>query len=103
MNKMYLQSDNGGYGVLVTDGLGHWWYWHEHWLPVDLNAPSDEGNAEIIRVAIENGEMYDANDFVNEAEDERMIIDYTGRRTIEEIDSYENKGRDFDLTTWIEI
>lgn len=23
MSKMYLQHDNGGYGLLITDGAGH--------------------------------------------------------------------------------
>lgn len=46
MARMFLQSDNGGYGVLVTDGE-KWYYWSEYRaLSVDLDANTNEDNAE---------------------------------------------------------
>lgn len=105
MAKMYLQSDNGGYGVLITDG-NKWYYWSEYNLPVSLEADTDEENAEIIRKAISGGEMYDADDFITEFNveelSERHIATYDGM-TIEKIDTFENIGRFCDFTYYTEI
>ena len=101
---MFLQSDNGGYGVLVTDGE-KWYYWSEHRaLPVNLDADTDEENAEIIRNAIKNGDLYSADDFITEMSDldESHIPAFDGM-TIEQIDEYENKDRDCDFTAYVEI
>lgn len=105
MAKMYLQHDNGGYGVLITDG-NKWYFWSEYYLPVSLESDTDEENAEIIRKAILNGNMYDADDFITEfnAEElaERHIAAYDGM-TIKEIDTFENSKRFCDLTYYTEI
>lgn len=105
MTKMYLQNDNGGYGILITDG-NKWYYWSEYNLPVSLEADTDEENAEIIRKAILNGDMYDADDFITEfnAEElaERYIAAYDGM-TIEDINTFENSKRFCDLTYYTEI
>lgn len=104
MARMFLQSDNGGYGVLVTDGE-RWYYWSEYRaLSVGLNADTDEENAEIIRRAIRSGDLYSADDFITEMTDldESYIPAYDGM-TIEQIDEYENKDRDCDFTAYIEI
>lgn len=114
-NKMYLQNDNGGYGILIQDTeSGKWYYWSEYHLPVDLNGETDEENAEIIRAAIENGDMYDADDFIaaNDYAEEHEIEEYAGMN-IEEIDRKENYVKDIysgdiypmghDLTSWIAI
>lgn len=103
MARMFLQSDNGGYGVLIGDGE-KWYYWNDYNLPVELDADTDEENAEIIRNAINSGDMYNADDFITDAADvdERYISAYDGM-TIEQIDEYENKDRDFDFTTYVEI
>lgn len=101
---MFLQSDNGGYGVLVTDGE-KWYYWSEYRvLPVNLDADTDEENAEIIRRAIKSGDLYSANDFITEMTDldESYIPAYDGM-TIEEIDRFENSDRFCDFTTYTEI
>lgn len=109
MSKMYLQSDNGGYGLLITDERGAWWYWSEYGLPICLNERdeadrlSDELNAEKIRRAIANGDLYDADDFVSECDDEHHIKEYTGLMNIDAVSAYENNGRDFDLTKYAEI
>lgn len=34
--KMYLQEDNGGWGLLYTDGDGNWFYMQEYDLPIDF-------------------------------------------------------------------
>lgn len=103
---MYLQSDNGGYGVLISNGTD-WFYWSEYHLPVDLDGETDAENADIIRDAIACGEMYDVDDFVNECENEdiyaeRIIPAYHGMN-IDEIDRMENGGRDCDFIKYIEI
>lgn len=102
---MYLQRDNGGYGVLITDG-NKWYYWSEYNLPVSLEADTDEENAEIIRKAISGGEMYDADDFITEFNTEelaeRHIAAYDGM-TIKEIDTFENSKIFCDFTKYIEI
>lgn len=109
MSKMYLQSDNGGYGLLITDERGAWWYWGEYALPVHLNERdednnlNDELNAEKIRKAITDGELYDADDFVSECDDEHHIKEYTGLMSIDAVSAYENNERDFDLTEYTEI
>lgn len=109
MSKMYLQSDNGGYGLLVTDERGAWWYWSEYALPICLNERdeddrlNDELNVEKIRKAIADGELYDADEFVSECDDEHHIKAYTGLMNIDAVSAYENNGRDFDLTEYIEI
>lgn len=96
MNKMYLQSDNGGYGILIQDTKSRkWYYWSEYHLPVDLNGETDEENAAIIRAAIENGDMYDADDFITDAEDtdEHEIAAYEGL-SLDDIDRMENYEQD---------
>lgn len=109
MSKIYLQSDNGGYGLLITDERGAWWYWGEYGLPVDLNERdeddrlNDKLNVEKIRRAIADGELYAADDFVSECDDEHRIKEYTGLMSIDAVSAYENNGRDFDLTEYTEI
>ena len=103
MARMFLQSDNGGYGVLIGDGE-KWYYWSEYNLPVELDADTNKENAEIIRNAINSGDMYNADDFITESADldERHISAYDGM-TFEQIDEYENKDRDCDFTAYVEI
>lgn len=114
-NKMYLQSDNGGNGILIQDiETNRWYYWSEYHLPIDLASETDEENAEIIRAAIESGNMYDADDFITETDDaeEHEIEEYAGMN-IEEIDRKENYVKDIysgdvhpaghDLTSWAAI
>lgn len=115
MNKMYLQSDNGGYGILIQDTESRkWYYWSEHHLPVVLDEETDEENAAIIRAAIESDDMYDADDFVTETEDtgEHEIAAYTGL-SLDDIDRIENYEQDIysgdvhpkicDTTNWTAI
>lgn len=114
MSKMYLQSDNGGYGLLITDGAGHWYYWQENDLPVSLDARDEDGdlndelNAEKIRAAVADGDLYDAEDFISECDNDQIraehIIDaYDGMTDINAVSAYENGDRDFDFTEYTEI
>lgn len=96
MNKMYLQNDNGGYGILIQDTENRkWYYWSEYHLPVDLDGETDEKNAAIIRAAIESGDMYDADDFITDTEDtdEHEIAAYEGL-SLDDIDHMENYEQD---------
>ena len=107
-NKMYLQRDNGGYGVLILDGAHRkWYYWGEYAIPADLIGETDEENAEIISKKIVNGMFDDADDFINEYSDhelaEHHIEAYDGLTDIAAVDSYENDNRDCDKTSWVEI
>ena len=106
--EMFLQSDNGGNGILVTDGWGHWFYWGESELPIVLDADTAEENAEKIRAAVESYELYDAADFVNECNDSETneahaVKEYDGILDIEALEAYENAGRTIDATKYIAI
>lgn len=106
--EMFLQSDNGGNGILVTDGWGHWFYWSESELPIALDADTAEENAERIREAINNFELYDAADFVNECNNSETneahaVKEYNGLLDIEALEAYENAGRTMDTTKYISI
>lgn len=115
MNTMFLQRDNGGYGILIQNAdSGKWYYWSEYHLPVELNGETDEENALKIRIAIDNGDMYNADEFITETEDadEHEISAYEGL-SIDDIDRLENYEQDSnsgdvhskncDRTDWITI
>lgn len=106
--EMFLQSDNGGNGILVTDGWGHWFYWDESELPITLDADTAEENAERIRAAVNGFELYDAADFVNECNNPEIneahaVTEYNGLLDIEALEAYENAGRTIDTTKYIAI
>lgn len=106
--EMFLQSDNGGNGILVTDGWGNWFYWHESELPITLDADTAEENAERIRAAVKSFELYDAADFVNECNNPAIyaahaVEEYDGLLDIEALEAYENAGRTIDTTKYIAI
>ena len=106
--EMFLQSDTGGNGILVTDGWGHWLYWHESELPIALDADTAEKNAERIRAAVKGFELYDAADFVNECNNPAIneahaVEEYDGLLDIEALNVYENVGRTIDTTKYIKI
>lgn len=115
-NRMYLQSDNGGNGILIQDIENRkWYYWDESQLPVFLNGSDDE-NVAAIKAAIASGDMYDSEDWFNEFSDDELsehyISEYDGM-SLNEIDSMENYETDIysgdrrplghDETHWIEI
>ena len=105
--KMYLQEDNGGFGLLITDGFGHWFYWGENELPVELTENAAT-NVKILQDAIQSGEMYNARDFVDECINfdtftAHIIKRYTKSASINDIAAIENSERDFDFTKWFAV
>ena len=105
--KMFMQEDNGGFGILVTDGMGFWYYWGENDLPVNLTENAAT-NVRIIREAIESGEMYNARDFIDETLDidthrKHIIVRYTKCESIDEVSEIENRDRYFDKTEYYYI
>lgn len=104
MIKMYIEYNNGNNGILLTDG-SHWMYLDAAEITADIS--KEETAAENVRSAIENGDLYGAEDLWEECfDDEHHISEYDGL-TLDEIDTavnYENgmpKGHD--CTTWEEI
>lgn len=108
--KMYLQEDNGGFGLLITDGLGHWFYWGENELPVELTENAAT-NVKILREAIQNGDMYGAKDFINECIDfdtfdtfsKHNIPRYFKSANINDIALIENSERSCDFIKWFAV
>ena len=105
--KMYLQEDNGGFGLLITDGFGHWFYWGENELPVKLTENAAT-NVIMLREAIQSGEMYGAMDFINECLDidtfaKHNIRRYVKTASINDIALIENSERSCDFTEWLAV
>lgn len=109
--KMYLQEDNGGFGLLITDGFGRWFYWGENELPVELTENAAT-NVIMLREAIQNEEMYNAKDFIMECYDNEQcftkhcIERYTNNpcaTNINDIALIENSERSCDFTEWFVV
>lgn len=105
--KMYLQEDNGGFGLLITDGFGHWFYWGENELPVKLTENAAT-NVILLREAIQNGDMYGAKDFINECIDfdtfyKHNIPRYVKSANINDIALIENSERRRDFIEWFAV
>lgn len=104
MIKMYIEYNNGNNGILLTDG-NQWIYLDASEITADIS--TEETAAENVRNAIENGDLYCAEDLWEECfDDEHHISEYDGL-TLDEIDTAVNyegempKGND--CTTWEEI
>lgn len=105
--KMYLQEDNAGFGLLITDGFGYWFYWGENVLPVELTENAAT-NVRILQDAINSGEMYGAKEFVDECLVDEIFRDhniprYTKAVNVNDIAAIENSERSCDFTTWYVI
>lgn len=106
--RMYVMDDNGGRGILLN--VGNAWTYNDctpsgTYGDVDILSGSPESAAQRIRRAIQNGDVYGPDDFeISDLNDYgfRTIPEYSGM-TIDEIDEYENNGRDFDTTAFAEI
>lgn len=104
MIKMYIEYNNGNNGILLTDG-SQWIYLDAAEIAADIS--EEETAAENVRNAIENGDLYGAEDLWDECfDDEHHISEYDGL-TLDEIDTavnYENgMPKNHDVTTWEEI
>lgn len=120
MAKMYLEDNNAGMDILITDENGHWWY-------SNIDSNGFYGDAEIycdgedpINEALENlrreineGSTYSAEDWIEEYGNvEQPEPRYDGKMTIDDIDvvcNYElNSFGDLvpmghDETEWYEV
>lgn len=125
MTKMYLEHNNAGREILVTDGV-HWYAWDGapsgYVGDIDLyRTYTDESGDEIectdeqivddIREGIKTGAVYSADDFISENDADELatheIADYFGM-TIDDIDRRVNYTSDgyplgHDITSWSEI
>ena len=125
MNKMYLEDNNAGRVILVTDGV-HWYAWDGapsgYVGDIDLyrECTDEDGNeiectdeqiANDIRKGIKTGAIYSADDFITENDADELSereIEYYHGMTIDDIDRRENYTSDgyplgHDITSWIEI
>ena len=122
--KMYLQIDNGGSGLLIYDGNGRWYYFYETEIPYNIIYPKNaiaadneaekiDSMIESIRNAIDSGDLYSAEEFIDEySGDERYYIPEYDALSIEEIDNIENYEttycgdrlpKNHDITKWYKI
>lgn len=122
---MYLQRDNGDGGLLISDENGNWYYFNaSEIIPHSIIYPkkaliadneTDKINAmiESIRSAIETGDLYSAEDFISEYEnDEKYLVKEYEGLTIADIDELENYEttycgdrvpRNHDVVSWYKI
>ena len=119
MAKIYLESNNAGRSLLITDENGRWLY-----IDTDMNGYigdvdfyptdedgvglSDESFAEYLKSEIERNErIYDAEDFEDEFFNEDAEYVYKDCMTIDDIDNivnYKNGIRkQCDDTKWWEV
>lgn len=122
MAKMYLEINNGGYDILITDENGHWWYSElTNGYYGDANVYCDgETEEERISAALENlrreiagGTTYSADDYIEEvACNESPNQYYDGKMSIDEIDNVVNYETNsfgdlvpinHDVTEWYEV
>lgn len=104
MIKMYVEFNNGGSCLLLTNGTS-WMYLDATEIVPDIS--EEETAAENIRNAIKNGDLYDAEDLWEELfDEEHHITDYDGM-TLDDIDTavnYEDgMPKNHDCTSWEEI
>ena len=105
--KMYLQEDNGGFGLLITDGFGHWFYWGENEIPGELTENAAT-NVRILQEEIQNGDLYSAKEFIDECLDREIyarhiIPRYIKAVNVNDVAAIENSERNCDFTTWYMI
>ena len=119
MAKMYLESNNAGLDILITDENGNWWYseidnrgyYGDAEIYCDGETEEERINAalENLRREISNGTTYSADDYIEEvACNESPNPYYDGKMTIDEIDNvcnYNNDGTpiDHDNIIWYEV
>ena len=102
MAKMFLEINNGGKDILVTDEQGHWFYAPvgSNFGEVDLYPDAESFDEEVqnvlyhLRREIEAGTTYDAQDVLDDMNDEeraeREVEAYHGFKSIDDVDEYQN-------------
>lgn len=119
MTKMYLESNNAGRELLVTDGKGRWKYFDTDmngyigdvdFYPTDDDdiELTDEAFAEYLKEEIKREHIYDAESFIDEYfYDEDAEFVYEGCMTIDDVDNivnYKNGMRlGHDEVAWWEV
>ena len=107
--KMYLQHDNGGKSILITDGNGQWYSFNTggngYYGTVDLYATNDDGEdlsdediAERLSEAMQKGEIYSPREMLFEIQYEAdlyIINEYVGCKSISDIESIVNYEKDY--------
>ena len=114
--KMYIEENNGGKDILITDGEGKWYYIGamSHYGDIDLYEEDEDGCDKPIEEIAKNLRNYIAEgadnvyDLLGEyGNEEYECIKYRGCLSIEEIDRICNYIDDMpsnvDVTRWIEI
>lgn len=102
MAKMFLEINNGGKDILVTDEQGHWYYAlvGSNFGEVDLYPDAESFEDEVMHVLyslrreIKAGTTYGAQDVLDDMNDderaEREVEAYHGFKSIDDVDEYEN-------------
>lgn len=103
MAKMYLEINNGGKDILVTDEQGHWYYApteSTYFCNVDLYPHTESFPDEVMHVLymlrreIKAGTTHGAQDVLDDMNDderaEREIAVFHGLQTIDDVDKYVN-------------
>lgn len=124
MAKMFLEINNGGKDILVTDENGHWYYapTDSNFGNVDLYPDAESFEDEVmlvlytLRCEIKAGTTYGAQDVLDnmsdEEKEEREVKVYEGFMSIDDVDYYENYiknsfgdrvRRCCDDTLWLEV
>ena len=115
MAKMYLEENNSGRDILITDENGKWFYSsldNGFYGEVDVYEGTVEEAVNNLRNSISEGNTYSAEDWLYDyAEDHEPV--YDGCMTIDDIDEEENyitdiysgdrHPLDHDITTWYEV
>lgn len=102
MAKMYLEINNGGKDILVTDEQGNWYYAPvgSNFGNVDLYPDAESFPDEVMNVLyslrreIKAGTTYGAQDVLDDMNDEvraeREVTVFHGFKSIDDVDEYEN-------------
>lgn len=99
MAKMYLEINNGGYDILITDENGHWYYSElTNGYYGDANVYCNgETEEERVNAALENlrreiaGNTYSAEEWLDDyADSVEPVKSYDGKMSIDEIDNVVN-------------
>lgn len=102
MAKMFLEINNGGKDILVTDEHGHWYYAPvgSNFGGVDLYPAAESFEDEVMHVLymlrreIKAGTTYGAQDVLDDMDDEektaREVEAYHGCKSIDDVDYHVN-------------
>lgn len=114
-SRMYVEDNNGGRDILLSLG-GKWYYFKidgRMFGDIDIYSGSIESVARKLRQAMDNGQIYDLDEYEGQSDDEldyyglERVPEYDGH-TIDDIDWQVNYNSDgtpmgHDETTWVEV